>query len=222
MRSPTPLKSTAQKYYNQFQMLPFNQQLYQGTLPRPIFSHYLEQDSFYLKHYAKTVRYLIHVAPNNHSRDILTQFSQITHKHEIDQRNKHSFFHARHFAPSKSTLSYTNHLSISMQKGYEIGLAALYPCTLFYVELGYQSKIVQLPANHPYVHILNTYSNATYRRLGAELGALLVRSYDHADHHLRPQLEHAFCQSMKHECAFHEAVYLSSKEDNNKYYQSIQ
>lgn len=148
---------------------PFNQQLYNGTLPQKAFMWFLKQDAVYLKNYANVLQKIAQrfaFEGKSKEKELFLHFKKkiIAAEQNVNskyiQKSTPSFF--PRFEPvSPEIMGYINHLNQTVDKGTTIeATAACYPCFYLYAELGKQNK-GRYPQNH-YSNWTASYSSSKF------------------------------------------------------------
>lgn len=127
---------------------PFNQQLYEGTLPRNAFMWFLRQDATYLRAYAAVLEKISQrlESENNEFAPLFKRFQEETIQAEVGinqayfPRSFLSFF-SHQEATAPVIAAYIKHLTDTVNTGtIAEAITACYPCFLLYFELGKQNK----------------------------------------------------------------------------------
>ncbi|MBS4208715.1 thiaminase II [Bacillus sp. FJAT-50079] len=149
---------------------PFIQSLAEGTLPEAVFKHYVLQDSYYLKHFAK-----VHALAAVQAKDLRTvqrfaQHADGTCGAEIALHE--GFFELlgitegelAAFKPAPTAYAYTSHLYRAALEGdLAYTLSALLPCYWLYYEIG--ERLKDTKPNHPiYDKWIATYSSDWFEK----------------------------------------------------------
>jgi len=142
----------------------FNQELMKGSLAKDKFAYYIEQDSLYLKDFARSLAIIASKAPAEYVR-LFLQYSSDTcvAEEEIVHQYFKSLYNFKETGlVSPAMLSYTSYLlRICTIETVEIGIAAILPCFWVYREVGlYIAKHSQ--ANNPYARWIETYAGEAF------------------------------------------------------------
>lgn len=152
---------------------PFNQQLQQGTLPKPVFQHYLQQDALYLHDFAKVLGIIAErLEDPNHSQQF-RQLADDTLQAELDLNTRYfpkaqaNTFFSPAFASGTEKIpvidSYTQHLlQAANNASIEEAVASCLPCFWTYKELGIQMNEKGNTPGNPYQDWIDTYSGAEF------------------------------------------------------------
>ena len=145
---------------------PFNRELAAGSLDMQKFGYYIEQDTAYLRDFARALAIIAAKAPLKFMKDFLA-FSEgalIT-----EQKVVHSFFRETfHFQETKqltlATFAYTNYLLYSsMAASIEIAIAAILPCFWVYQIVGqFVAENIHTKSENPYWRWIETYSSQEF------------------------------------------------------------
>lgn len=152
---------------------PFVRQLGKGTLEKPCFQHYLQQDYLYLIHYARAFALAVFKGNNPYEmRKSMPSLSGLV-EHEIalhiDYCREWGLQEADILAIPEgvATIAYTRYLIDAGAKGDLADLyAALVPCALGYAEVG---QWLTKPGNseytnNPYANWITLYSGEEYQK----------------------------------------------------------
>ena len=145
---------------------PFNIGLSHGTLAMNKFSYYIEQDTLYLKDYARSLALIAARVPMPFVKDFLS-FSE--HAIFAEQEIVHAFFkrslnlkYSKKISPA--TLSYTSYL---LQKAsiapIEVAIASILPCFWVYQDVA-QKISKQSKQNNPYQRWIDTYASDSFEK----------------------------------------------------------
>lgn len=188
----------------------FNQELMNGTLAREKFAYYIEQDSFYLQHFARVLAKIASCLDN--SNDIL-QFlhfakgaivaeQQVVHEHFRQQYNLRY-----NGQVSPASLGYTSYLHFcSHNQAVEVAIAAVLPCFWIYYQLG--CHIQQFSAvNNPYQLWIDNYASDDFAAGVTAAIAIGDNYYERASPTVQQQMLEAFANSARWEYHFWEDAY---------------
>ncbi len=147
---------------------PFNIELADGSLPRSSFAFYIEQDTVYLKDYAKSLAMIASKVPLKFTKDFLN-FSE--NALIAEQEVVHHFFRKHYqlketgqIAPA--TLCYTSYLLQTCSIGtVETAIAAVLPCFWVYRIVGqYIAQNTNMDSPNPYKKWVETYSSEAFSK----------------------------------------------------------
>ncbi len=154
--------------YNAIIDMPFNKELMAGTLDKNIFAYYIEQDSIYLKSYAKALASIAVKADDN---ELIKKFADYSKYALIaEEEVVHEYFRKTYNfnntgKQTMATHGYCNFLIAStMNKSLEVAVAAILPCFWIYYEVGnyiYNNSDIE---NNPYKHWIKTYAGDDYKK----------------------------------------------------------
>lgn len=142
----------------------FNQELMNGTLDKDRFKYYLEQDTIYLRDFARCHAIIASKISLSHIKHFLeySQQSLIAEQEDVHQyfRKLFKFKETGHITPA--TLSYTSYiLRICAYEPIEVAVASVLPCFWVYKEVG--SFIKKHSVHHnPYAHWIAVYSGEEF------------------------------------------------------------
>ena len=191
----------------------FNQQLYDGSLPREAFMWFLRQDATYLRAYAKVLEKISQRLESENSQfaELFKRFQKETIQAELGinqeyfRRSPLSFF-SHQEATTPVIVAYIKHLTDTAEKGtIAEAITACYPCFLLYFKLGEQNK--NCPPNNEYRTWTAFYSDPTFvesmQLITAALKKLLEPISEPAS---QQRIVDAFSKSAGFEVAFCDAA----------------
>lgn len=192
---------------------PFNTELASGSLAIDKFAYYMEQDTLYLRDFARALSLIASRALLKQVREFLA-FSEATLI--VEQEVVHHFFRATYgfqetgfFTPA--TVAYTRYLlQICSTAPVEVAIAAVLPCFWVYREIGVSIADCAGTEN-PYSRWIDAYS-------GEEFGESVRKAIDIFD-------DIALCASEETKDKMIEAFYKSTVLEwhfwNDAYHQTI-
>lgn len=205
-------------------MHPFNIDLGNGTLPKPVFRAFIEQDRLYYLDFSKALKQtatrLTHKEHQrlffNLSDDILKTEAKL-HQKYLAKNQFLSLFQPTHIATEKNMqiTQYTEYLlATSSNAPIEVAVASVLPCFYIYSELGQQMKL-NLKENNPYRLFIGSYSSErflsstqsiinTVHELENKLGFLEEK-----------QMIEAFIKSTEFEISFWDSLYKTRRSAQN-------
>ena len=142
----------------------FNQKLMNGTLDKDTFKYYLEQDTMYLRDFARCHAIIASKISLTHINHFLkcSQRSLIVEQEDVHQyfRDLFKFKETGNITPA--TLSYTSYmLRICAYEPVEVAVASVLPCFWVYKEVGFFIK--KYSVNHnPYARWIEVYSGEEF------------------------------------------------------------
>lgn len=196
---------------------PFNQALARGSLPRPSFRFFLQQDALYLADFAKALRI---TAARFNDAHYTRQFNKLAfdaldtqrklHFNYLSRRGTEHFFQPRLFSVNKipAVTHYTDHLFHTVQQGsLEEAVACLAPCYWIYNDLGRTMAQSQANPDHPYHTWIASYSSPEFTR-STQFMIQTVETLDKAVKcpRRREQMIAAFVRSSECEVGFWDSV----------------
>ncbi|GKV68487.1 aminopyrimidine aminohydrolase [Sporosarcina sp. NCCP-2716] len=192
---------------------PFIQQLAAGTLPEEVFRHYVLQDSYYLKHFAK-----VHAIAAVQANDLRTTQAFAKHAEETcgaEISLHEGFFELLGitqedldaFEPAPTAYAYTSHLYRTAMTGdLADTLAALLPCYWLYYEIG--ERLKHATPNHPvYDKWVATYGSEWFELATIEQIDRMNGLADHLPEERRMELAAHFEKSSHYETRFWEMAW---------------
>jgi thiaminase (transcriptional activator TenA) len=153
----------------------FNTELANGSLDMEKFAYYIEQDTLYLKDFARSLALIAAKVPPRFVKDFLS-FSESALI--VEQEVVHSFFRQTYNLKETgkltlATLSYTSYLlQVSNTAPVEIAIASVLPCFWIYKIVGqFIAQNTDMKSQNPYKKWIETYS-------GPEFNTTLQRAID--------------------------------------------
>lgn len=153
----------------------FNQLLSDGTLPMPIFCHFLKADKAYLFKFAQCLKHVAKRVPDSKHREILLYLSHEAFKTHEKLHDKYlmmdpyliKFFPKNHIQnPGHEAVNnYMQHLhqtTHSESIPVPIAIASLIPCFYVYSNLGMIMKKKETSSRNPYQLWIDSYSSPTF------------------------------------------------------------
>lgn len=211
-------KQTAMPLLEKIMMLPFNQELANGTLPMEKFIFYLQQDSLYLTYFSKALAITAIRLPGNELMRRFLTFSlgaltaeQTLHHSYIQQYAKET---GAPITPSPACSMYTDFLMhVTATQPIEEAVASLIPCFWVYHEVGtHIIKTKRLSANHPYQSWIDLYSGTEFG-VSASLAIETLNELmaDITSKRLIEKTQKTFLHSTKLEWLFWDSAYRMEK-----------
>lgn len=138
------IKQAAQAYWNSSFTHPFVQGIGEGTLPLSKFRHYVMQDAYYLKHFAKIQAKAASKADDFATIATLAEHATSTYEAELSLHQ--SFFKPlgitaadlEAFEPAPTAYAYVSHMHHASEGTLGETIAAILPCYWLYYEVGQQ------------------------------------------------------------------------------------
>lgn len=194
--------------YNAILQHPFNQELMCGTLPKETFSYYIEQDTLYLRDFARALSLI--AARSDHTPTIKS-FLKFAHNALFAEQDLvHNYYkettHIYPVKPTVATLAYTSYvLNICSLESIEIAVAAVLPCFWIYREVGvYMKSAVE---DNPYARWIETYSGAEFSADVSEIIDIFDGLAKDATAIIRQKMSEAFYKSSVLEWLFWHDAY---------------
>ena len=199
-----------QDLYNKIIQQPFNQELSQGILATDKFSYYIEQDSLYLKDFAKA---LAGIACKLSPPDEISQFIDFAKGAIVaEQEVVHEYFRKELKQQtinkvSLACIGYTSYLLRCVSsEAVEVAMAAVTPCFWVYNEVGKHIKQHSV-ANNPYQNWVDAYAGEEFSTGVNKMLALVDKYYKNANSETQQLMLQAFKNSMIWEYRFWEDSY---------------
>lgn len=191
---------------------PFVKEIYSGDLSKEKFEFYLKQDFYYLDQSMRNMGLLIAKAEDIEVRrklinilysELQVEFSE--YKKQLLELNIDPE-EAKKFKTSQANISYTNYLlSISSQKNFEEGMAALLPCYWSYLKIA-EANQEKLKKNNNkyYLDWASVYTRAEYKDLVEDMINILEKYLNKSNFGL---IQETFSNSLKFEYEFFTDMY---------------
>ena len=200
----------ASPIYQEILEHPFNRGLRDGTLSQEIFNYYIEQDSSYLKDFARALAML---AARCQSLSLIETFLKFSQEALVaEQTLVHQFFREKGGYKetnqiTRANLAYTSYLlQLSALEPVEVGVAAVLPCFWIYREVGL-SITNNSVANNPYERWISTYSGEEFSRSVDDAIHIFDSLAEEASEAIRQRMCDAFYKSSVLEWHFWEDAY---------------
>lgn len=202
--------SQTEGIYNSIIGMPFITELSNGSLPKPTFAFYMQQDALYLEQFARALA-LIGARAN----DMLTALAFMRYAENaivVEQRLHQSYFtefditetgeaepachHYTHFLKSTAALD-----------PVEVAMAAVLPCFWIYQKVG--THIAALPklADNPYNNWIDTYGGEDFEAIVQEAIGYCDKAADQTTEAIREKMTTAFITASRLEYDFWDAAY---------------
>lgn len=195
---------------------PFNKELHLGTLPKPIFRLFLEQDALYLTDLANALELIAKRTPIDKHAKQLNLFSENIYRAQknlhfnyLGQSQSPGFFNSNKSIEKIPVISdYTHYLiKTAMHSPLEIAIASLIPCFWIYSQLGKKMAENPIQAN-PYHAWISSYSRPNFILSGVLLISIMEELGDAITCPIKQaNMVSAFVTSTKFELAFWDEVY---------------
>jgi thiaminase/transcriptional activator TenA len=193
--------------------LPFNRELAAGTLPRPVFRHYMIQDAIYLVAYARTLALAAAKAPSAAEQEFWAEASKTA---LIVERALHGDYLAKFdipldaiakAEPSPACQAYTSYLlSAGATADYAELTAAILPCFWIYWDVG--TAIVGTAAKPNFYQAwIDTYADAGFGAQVQKARAILDEAASRLAPSAHERLHLAFRRCCQYEWLFWDSAY---------------
>ncbi|BAU95816.1 multifunctional thiamine-phosphate pyrophosphorylase/synthase/phosphomethylpyrimidine kinase [Corynebacterium suranareeae] len=172
-----------------------------GTLRRPEFDFYIDQDAQYLAQYSRALARLSSIAPDAQAQ---IEWAQSAAECLVVEAELHRSYMAGATvsAPSHITMAYTDFLiARTYTEDYVCGVAAVLPCYWLYAEIGLMLA-EQNHEDHPYKDWLDTYSSEEFINGTRAAIARLEKALENAGSEQRVDAARAFLSASVHEREF--------------------
>lgn len=196
--------------YQKILQHPFNQELAVGILASDKFAYYIEQDSLYLKEFAKCLATCASRLTRDEHILSFIEFSKGALITELD--SVHAYFQDALNRPtvnniSTACLAYTSYLhACSRGESIEVAVAAVIPCFWVYHKVG-QNLLNELQADNRYTKWIECYSSPEFAA-GVERALMIVDElYDEASLSVQAAMLESFTICMNWEWHFWNDAY---------------
>ncbi len=188
---------------------PFNRELAAGTLARERFAQYVQQDSLYLRDYARCLALLAAKAPTSEIAEDLLNYAKegiaverALHGHFFTQFN---IVHAEEATPA--CFAYTQFLlAVVAMESFPVGLAAVLPCFWIYREVGLHIA-EHAAAPNPYMPWIETYSDEAFGTSVERMLEITNEAAAASSASVREEMLKAFVASSRCEWMFWDSAY---------------
>jgi thiaminase len=181
----------------------FVQGLADGTVSSDDFTWYLAQDALYLDAYAAVLNRLAELASDPEERAFWAKGAEECIEEEAAM-HRDWLAGADRATPSPTTEAYLQHLSASVERGYDVGVAAVLPCYWMYADIG--SRLSRdVPDAHPYGDWLRTYGDPVFAEAAEQARDVTDRVARASDGKTRAEMARAFVRSAELELEFFRA-----------------
>jgi len=188
---------------------PFNRELGEGTLSAERFAYYVQQDSLYLRDYARALALLAAKAPtSDEAKDLLAYARDGI---EVEKALHGHFFSLFGITAAEeqepACFAYTQFLlSRVALEPYAVGLAAVLPCFWIYREVGVWIAGCAARPN-PYTPWIETYSDEAFGRAVQRMLDITDLAAEMSSDSVRAAMREAFTHSTRCEWMFWDAAY---------------
>jgi thiaminase (transcriptional activator TenA) len=145
---------------------PFNKELANGSLNIEKFAYYIEQDTLYLRDYARSLAIIAAKAPLKFVKDFLSfaNGALIAEQEVVHSFFRQTFDFKKTGKLTPATLSYTSYLlQVSSTAPVEIAIASVLPCFWVYKIVGQSiAQNTNMESHNPYGKWIETYSGKEF------------------------------------------------------------
>lgn len=145
---------------------PFNQELANGSLNIEKFAYYIEQDTIYLRDFARSLAIIASTVPLKYIKDFLlfSDGALIAEQEVVHSFFRHMFNLQETGKLTPATLSYTSYLlQTSSMAQVEVAIASVLPCFWVYKIVGESiAQNADMKSNNPYKKWIETYSSKEF------------------------------------------------------------
>ncbi|HMP74522.1 MAG TPA: TenA family protein [Kiritimatiellia bacterium] len=192
---------------------PFNRELMAGTLAATRFGYYVQQDSLYLRDYARALAMLAVKAPSPEVANDLMTYAQ--GGIAVEQALHGSFFKEFELVAVErqepGCFAYTQFLlAATALEPFAVGLAAVLPCFWIYREVGLWIKEHATTPNR-YQAWIDTYSDEAFGTAVARMLEITDAAAATASDELKEAMRRAFAMSTRCEWVFWDAAYREER-----------
>lgn len=194
---------------------PFNQELANGSLDIEKFAYYIEQDTLYLRDYARSLSAIASKAPLSFIKDFLA-FSEgalIAEQEVVHSFFRQTFNFQETGKLTPATLAYTSYLlQVSSIAPVEIAIAAVLPCFWVYQIVGQSiAQNTDMQSHNPYKKWIETYSGKEF----SDSVERAISIFDEIAVSASDQMQHLMLD------AFYKSTVLEWHFWNDSYHQAI-
>lgn len=201
------IRQAAQQYWDSSFSHPFVTGIGDGTLPLAKFRHYVLQDAYYLKHFAKIQACAASKAQDFATIAELAEHATSTYAAELSLHQ--SFFEPlgiasetlAEFEPAPTAYAYVSHMHHASEGTLGETIAAILPCYWLYYEVGQQLQGCT-PDSPIYAQWIATYSSEWFERVVFEQVDRLNDLAERASAEERERMKQHFVKSCYYELMF--------------------
>lgn len=201
------IRQAAQQYWDSSFTHPFVTGIGDGTLPLAKFRHYVLQDAYYLKHFAKIQARAASKAHDFATIAELAEHATSTYAAELSLHQ--SFFEPlgiasetlAEFEPAPTAYAYVSHMHHASEGTLGETIAAILPCYWLYYEVGQQLQDCT-PDSPIYAQWIATYSSEWFERVVFEQIDRLNDLAERASAEERERMKQHFVKSCYYELMF--------------------
>ena len=201
------IRQAAQQYWDSSFSHPFVTGIGDGTLPLAKFRHYVLQDAYYLKHFAKIQARAASKAQDFTTIAELAEHATSTYAAELSLHQ--SFFEPlgisnealAEFEPAPTAYAYVSHMHHASEGTLGETIAAILPCYWLYYEVGQQLQGCT-PDSPIYAQWIATYSSEWFERVVFEQVDRLNDLAERASAEERERMKQHFVKSCYYELMF--------------------
>ena len=201
------IRQAAQQYWDSSFNHPFVTGIGDGTLPLAKFRHYVLQDAYYLKHFAKIQARAASKAQDFTTIAELAEHATSTYAAELSLHQ--SFFEPlgisnealAEFEPAPTAYAYVSHMHHASEGTLGETIAAILPCYWLYYEVGQQLQGCT-PDSPIYAQWIATYSSEWFERVVFEQVDRLNDLAERASAEERERMKQHFVKSCYYELMF--------------------
>lgn len=145
---------------------PFNKELADGSLHIEKFAYYIEQDTLYLRDFARSLAIIASKAPLKFVKDFLlfAEGALIAEQEVVHNFFRHTFNLQETGKLTPATLAYTNYLlQVSSMAPVEVAIASVLPCFWVYKIVGESiTQNTSMESKNPYKKWIEIYSSQEF------------------------------------------------------------
>ncbi len=193
---------------NTYYKHPFNQALFDGSLPKATFHAFLEQDILYLGDFYEALLIIAKRLQNTEPQYAahFKKFAEETVTYELYIHDKLLGKKNSTSQKSSAIANYTQHLLTTVQQGsIEEGIASLLPCFWLYNEIS--KKMPAVHSTNPYYDWITPYSSPEF---SASTKTIIQIFEEMTGNMPSPKIKVAFLKSTFYEFSFLQSAYLFS------------
>lgn len=201
------LRQAARPYFAEIKNSPFVQQLVAGSLPRRDYLRFLASDLDYLSSFSQSLSNLRAKLDVRHHHHL-----NLFEKNTLEEQERiRKILEAAHFYVKEKRSVWDEYAlylcETTKQQSAAAGLAALFPCFLFFCELGFDFRNKEIKAAHPYLEWVGMYTNEGFSDGVLRVAGLLNA---HQTSVLQKKMREHFMCSAQYESRLFSEMMLSS------------
>ena len=182
----------------------FLQKLSLGILEQEAFKIYLQQDYLYLNTYSNALLFLSDLAVSDDDHFFLKECVAACATEPPFKIRENMEIHK--VQQTNAGVQYARFINQHIQKGYQPGLAAVFPC--FYVYFLVAKKMYPENKTNAYCHWFDTYQSKLFVAQTQKIISILERVYEESNESQKNDLLNIISQGAQHEYHFWDDCYV--------------